>query len=131
MDKTGPHRTVPLGGIFVTGTDTNVGKTVLTAALGIALQREGFHLGVMKPIETGTKHLQSGQQTDGERLQRLLMPFLTPLLPFRPAGRFDNPLTFNALRTNTRPFHGIVMSVWWKAQEESWFPLLTNRPWGI
>ncbi len=41
-------------GIFIAGTDTNVGKTVVTAALGLALQQTGARVGIMKPIETGS-----------------------------------------------------------------------------
>jgi dethiobiotin synthetase len=40
-------------GIFITATDTGVGKTVVTAALAIALRKRGYSVGVMKPIETG------------------------------------------------------------------------------
>ena len=40
-------------GVFVTGTDTEVGKTLVTAALALALKRLGRSVGVMKPIETG------------------------------------------------------------------------------
>jgi dethiobiotin synthetase len=40
-------------GVFVTGTDTGVGKTVVTAGLVSLLIREGLDVGVMKPIETG------------------------------------------------------------------------------
>jgi dethiobiotin synthetase len=40
-------------GIFVTGTDTGVGKTVVTAALADALRRRNLRVGVMKPVETG------------------------------------------------------------------------------
>ena len=40
-------------GVFVTGTDTGVGKTVVTAALAVALRTHGYGVGVMKPIETG------------------------------------------------------------------------------
>ena len=40
-------------GVFVTGTDTSVGKTLVTAALALALKRLGRSVGVMKPIETG------------------------------------------------------------------------------
>ncbi len=40
-------------GFFVTGTDTGVGKTLVTAALVAALRQEGFQPGVMKPFETG------------------------------------------------------------------------------
>ena len=40
-------------GIFITGTDTGVGKTAISAALGQAIQERGMTTGVMKPIETG------------------------------------------------------------------------------
>jgi dethiobiotin synthetase len=39
--------------VFVTGTDTGVGKTLVTAALAIRLRRLGWTVGIMKPIETG------------------------------------------------------------------------------
>lgn len=42
-------------GIFITGTDTGVGKTVVTAVLGSLLQREGYDVGVMKPVQCGGK----------------------------------------------------------------------------
>src|SRR5438552_15539069 len=40
-------------GCFITGTDTGVGKTVVTAALATALREQGLRVGVMKPTETG------------------------------------------------------------------------------
>ena len=40
-------------GLFVTGTDTGVGKTVVTAALAVALRQRGLRVGVMKPVESG------------------------------------------------------------------------------
>lgn len=40
-------------GIFVTGTDTGVGKTTVTAALAMSLKQRGINVGVMKPVETG------------------------------------------------------------------------------
>jgi dethiobiotin synthetase len=40
-------------GFFVTGTDTGVGKTIITAALILAVSRLGFKTGGMKPVETG------------------------------------------------------------------------------
>jgi dethiobiotin synthetase len=39
--------------VFVTGTDTGVGKTVVGCALARALRARGLDVGVMKPIETG------------------------------------------------------------------------------
>ena len=40
-------------GVFITGTDTGVGKTFVTAGLVSLLIKEGLDVGVMKPIETG------------------------------------------------------------------------------
>ncbi|MFE6796572.1 dethiobiotin synthase [Paenibacillus chitinolyticus] len=40
-------------GIFVTGTDTGTGKTVVTAALAAALRSEGWNVGVWKPVQSG------------------------------------------------------------------------------
>jgi dethiobiotin synthetase len=40
-------------GFFVTGTDTDVGKTVVACALARGLRERGHDAGVMKPIETG------------------------------------------------------------------------------
>lgn len=40
-------------GIFITGTDTGVGKTVATATLGLLLRQHGLDVGVMKPVQCG------------------------------------------------------------------------------
>lgn len=40
-------------GVFVTGTDTGVGKTTVAAALALFLRRRGLKVGVAKPVETG------------------------------------------------------------------------------
>ena len=40
-------------GVFVTGTDTDVGKTYLVAALAAALRAQGLRVGVAKPVVTG------------------------------------------------------------------------------
>lgn len=42
-------------GIFITGTDTAVGKTVVTAALAWSLSQSGKDVGVMKPVQTGAE----------------------------------------------------------------------------
>ena len=42
-------------GIFITGTDTGVGKTVVAAGLAVALKTKGIDVGVMKPIQSGCK----------------------------------------------------------------------------
>lgn len=44
---------LPFKGIFVTGTDTGVGKTIVSAALAHFLTEHGLKVGVMKPAESG------------------------------------------------------------------------------
>ena len=47
-------------GFFITATDTGIGKTVVTAALALAMQQKKLNVGVMKPIESGVhpSHIQ-------------------------------------------------------------------------
>lgn len=40
-------------GIFVTGTDTGVGKTIIAGGIAGALRDRGIDVGVMKPVESG------------------------------------------------------------------------------
>ena len=42
-------------GIFITGTDTGVGKTLVTGGLAALLQERGIDVGVMKPVESGCR----------------------------------------------------------------------------
>jgi len=48
-----PQAKKNVNGFFITGTDTDVGKTVVTACLSILFKNQGMDVGVMKPIETG------------------------------------------------------------------------------
>jgi dethiobiotin synthetase len=56
-------------GIFVTATDTGVGKTLVGSALVTCLIQRGIDVGVMKPIETGVSR-SAKTHSDGMRLQR-------------------------------------------------------------
>ncbi len=40
-------------GFFITGTDTGIGKTVITAGLADCLKQRGINAGVMKPVQSG------------------------------------------------------------------------------
>lgn len=59
--------------LFVTGTDTGVGKTTITAALLLAIQQQGQSVCVFKPVETGVDS-EYCKHSDAERLRRLLSP---------------------------------------------------------
>ncbi len=47
-------------GFFITGTDTGVGKTVVTAALAIVLRESGRDVGVFKPVASGCVRRREG-----------------------------------------------------------------------
>ena len=42
-------------GIFLTGTDTGIGKTTIAASLASLLRNKGHNVGVMKPFATGSR----------------------------------------------------------------------------
>jgi len=42
-----------MNGLFITGTDTDIGKTVLSALLLAELRRRGINVAPMKPAQTG------------------------------------------------------------------------------
>ena len=51
VKRKAPKQGIP--GLFITGTDTGVGKTVVTAGLAVLLRRRGLRVGVFKPVATG------------------------------------------------------------------------------
>ena len=77
-------------GIFITGTDTGVGKTVVAAGLALALKNRGIKVGVMKPVATGCsgtdKHLISDDAVYLWEAAENEYPALTS------PSRFRNPL---------------------------------------
>ncbi len=54
--------------VFITGTDTGVGKTLVTAALARHFSARGLRVGVMKPVETGVEN-PSGLGADARLLR--------------------------------------------------------------
>lgn len=63
------------GGVFVTGTDTEVGKTVVAAGLVRALQQRGVAVHAMKPVAAGCRRTAQGlRNDDAEQLRALLAP---------------------------------------------------------
>ncbi|MBE0599038.1 MAG: dethiobiotin synthase [Desulfuromonadales bacterium] len=99
-------------GIFVTGTDTGVGKTLVTAALALFLRRQGIDVGVMKPAETGVA-APDGAGADAALLSwaaqshdplELLSPyrFKAPLAPAMAAEQEGRKVDFSALVQTAR-----------------------------
>jgi len=65
------------GIVLVTGTDTDVGKTIVTAAVAAAAQASGLRVAVVKPGQTGTI---TNAPTDIDVITRLAAPDTTRTL---------------------------------------------------
>lgn len=90
-----------MSGIFVAGTDTDVGKTVVASLLVRALRRKGIDVGVMKPYASGgwddSKKLLAAAGSS-ESLRRVTPAFYSkPLAPaaasFFPNGERQTPFS--------------------------------------
>ena len=56
--------------LFITGTDTDVGKTYVAAGLGMTLRETGINVGVMKPFAAGTPKKRGYKSGDVQILSR-------------------------------------------------------------
>jgi dethiobiotin synthetase len=67
MDRKPHERLFPRRstGLFVTGTDTGVGKTHVAAMIARALKNEGREVGVYKPVASGCTHDAHADLTNG------------------------------------------------------------------
>ncbi len=59
-----------LKSFFITGTDTDVGKTYITAGLAVSLRKIGIDVGVMKPFAAGTAQKKGFKSKDVEILSK-------------------------------------------------------------
>lgn len=98
-------------GIFITGTGTGVGKTLVACGLAALLKKRGYKVGVMKPAETGCKekngklfpedafHLQQASGCDDplERIcpYRLWLPLAPSVAAARERVKIDTSLVVN------------------------------------
>ncbi len=57
-------------GVFVTGTDTGVGKTLVAAGIACLMQSSGIDVGVMKPVATGGRRTSDGLVSDDAMLMK-------------------------------------------------------------
>lgn len=94
--------------IFITGTGTDVGKTIVTAALLRALRKRGLNAASMKPVQTGAflldgswrapdldAHLEAAELDVSSATYSLMAPYCyappcSPHLAGRMAGRYPN-----------------------------------------
>lgn len=91
--------------IFVTATDTGVGKTIATLCLGTLLEAQGYDVGIMKPVQCAGQDAQFLKKALGLKDDlKCINPFyapeaLSPHLAFRRAKmNFDKRQVQNCLR---------------------------------
>jgi dethiobiotin synthetase len=78
-------------GIFITGTDTGVGKTYVAAGLATALRLQGVNVGVMKPAETGCA-VRKGRLIPSDALKLMRAAEVSDPLSLVNPCRFRKPL---------------------------------------
>jgi dethiobiotin synthetase len=96
--------------ILVTGTDTEVGKTVVSCALARALVRKGLRVLAIKPVESGTGEdpapdedgvrlaRATGQENPAAALVRLRTPVAPPVAADLDGVRLDHVAWCEAIR---------------------------------
>lgn len=96
-------------GLFVTGTDTGVGKTVITGGLAGLLRKNGVKAAAFKPVQTGGIESEEGLLSEDALFYRAaaglpysgrdlnpccLKPALSPNVAARISGQAIDPLAF-------------------------------------
>ena len=114
-----------LPGLFVTGTDTGVGKTWVAAAVARALRAEGRRVGVLKPVATGVSHEDGVTRSEdaailieavggGVPIERVVpLAFEAPLAPPVAARLAGATLPHSQVREATR-----AALSWWRGQAD-------------
>lgn len=80
-------------GIFISGTDTGVGKTIAICVLGTLLQDRGLDIGVMKPVQCG------GGDAAFLRKSLSIKDSLDEINPYRAKEPFSPHIAFKRQRT--------------------------------
>jgi dethiobiotin synthetase len=100
---------IPIPGLFITATDTEVGKTVVAGAIANWFRKRRFRVGVCKPVATGCRHDREGlisedaeflaHCADAEAPLDIICPqrFAEPLAPAVAAERAGRPLDWEAI----------------------------------
>ncbi|HZL37285.1 MAG TPA: dethiobiotin synthase [Tepidisphaeraceae bacterium] len=103
-------RRIAIPGLFITATDTDVGKTVVAGAIANWFARRGARVGVFKPVATGCVHRREGLVSeDAEFLAHcadaaapldVICPqrYAEPLAPSVAAARAGRPVNWEAIQ---------------------------------
>ncbi|NMC19877.1 MAG: dethiobiotin synthase [Thermogutta sp.] len=110
MEEGGPR------GLFITGTDTEVGKTYVAAMIARSLKRAGYAVGVYKPVASGCRTVHGEIVSDdalllweaagrpGTLQEVCPQRFSAPLAPHAAAARENRRIDRDLLRGGLRPW---------------------------
>lgn len=96
-------------GLFITGTDTGVGKTLVAGGIAFVLRELGLKVGVLKPIASGCRHAREGLVSDDAAFLAMcaetdyplsiLTPvtYTTPAAPITCADMEKRPIDYEAI----------------------------------
>ncbi|MGE5174465.1 MAG: dethiobiotin synthase [Betaproteobacteria bacterium] len=80
-----------MNGVFITGTDTGVGKTFVATGIAAYLKHSGVDVGVMKPAETGCS-MRQGRSIPGDTVKLMKAAGVRDALDLVNPYRFRKPL---------------------------------------
>jgi len=96
-------------GVFVTGCDTGVGKTVIAGAIAASMKAHGLDVGVMKPVASGAKEIENKlvsedavylkkiiDSTDDDAFVNPIL-FKPPIAPTIAASKVGIPIDINKI----------------------------------
>lgn len=101
-------------GLFISGTDTGVGKSLITGGIAYLLRQQGIKVGVFKPIASGCRHDREGLVSDDTEFLaycadadyplHVITPvtYSTPAAPVTCAEIEEYPVDFEAIATAYR-----------------------------
>lgn len=104
-------------GFFITGTDTGVGKTIVTACLLSLYRKHSLNVGIMKPVETGVDpECSSSANSDAKFLMEIArcddpLSLVSPIRlkpaasPYQAAKMGNRPINIDAIRQS---FHTLA-----------------------
>lgn len=98
-------------GLFITGTDTGVGKTLIGASIALALREKGKKVGVFKPVETGagmdTHFLRAAAGLEQTPLEHFrLYNFPMPVSPALAARLTNQPIDIQRILDHFKTLTG-------------------------
>ncbi|MGC4032761.1 MAG: dethiobiotin synthase [Tepidisphaeraceae bacterium] len=112
MSSVIPRITTP--GVFVTATDTEVGKTVIACGIAWSMRQAGLRVGVLKPVATGCPKRREGlvsedaellaAASDTDQPLDLICPnrYAEPISPSVAARREGRPIDDEAIARSVR-----------------------------